>query len=909
MYNKKSEFLLVKMLIAKAINILSSYIWKGSMNNKQAFSFVEVLIAISIIVLLAVISINSSSKYGENRDNSKVVSDLATIDNALESYSSVEWELPTPKWNNNFFKEDSSYAHSYEDSETYGVHGFVTNGTLPSKYMNFLPLDPRTNSFYAYWKTKSNLYELVANQYEIASIIVKDGEAKSKVLGDYTAEIWPFSLIREYNWPDFVYDGSIVNFPYNPEELLITASIRSFTWAVEINWALNNTDKILVQGDKVKVPTGWYAELYFSDGTISTLWDTSKDSELTLSRLVFKQEDNLLTDIKLALSAGSIWSKATHLDNDSEFEVYTTDTSAAVRWTVFWVEKWGSHSNVVVVVWKVEVQGITETEEELADKLDDEVVEIVKTPITGVPDIIDSIIEVAPWGEAEGIMLTEQEVISSTGSLDNISVDIKDVVLWNIWGITNNAWPEILYYENEYGYDWSLKIKLNKMFRKADYLAVRYSGDRGEVILKKRNDWKNSGNGFIVLDKNTQFDNWNIPTGTESIDIAFWKGDRMSKFKTIDISNNATYNQFINDPKFHELSKDIQTNIIGTDFTVFLLTWGEKDISEDIEIGDDWVIVKDSSNLDNNDKLVVKEVNEQEPIIVYDSCSHSTSHGWSKVFWEKNSVTFWNQCTNSLKRTFTCDDGQWKDWSSNANTTKFKFENCVVGADSGTSCDFVVDWIEMCDEELSWMPLYAYAPYNTAGDLDMYLSTGWTGTVQSDSIIWNGTTFSFNCSNQDLLNSFCQISPNNGWIVIDSSGYDDFIEYSNLNITWNFAIEIGVDWSSLNRGVDNISYMLFNSSNSFQFYLKNNELVILWKDSYWNWVWKEDYTLSTYSWIVRISLLYDNWETTLKINGTEIYPDINIIWYNTDLSTINIWSDSAIKKQWNNMIDYVKIYK
>ncbi len=60
------------------------------MNNKQAFSFVEVLIAISIIVLLAVISINSSSKYGENRDNSKVVSDLATIDNALESYSSVE---------------------------------------------------------------------------------------------------------------------------------------------------------------------------------------------------------------------------------------------------------------------------------------------------------------------------------------------------------------------------------------------------------------------------------------------------------------------------------------------------------------------------------------------------------------------------------------------------------------------------------------------------------------------------------------------------------------------------------------------------------------------------------------------------------------------------------------------------
>jgi len=47
------------------------------------------------------------------------VSDVATINNALKAYSQENGELPLPKGNNNFFKADASYSHSYEDADTF----------------------------------------------------------------------------------------------------------------------------------------------------------------------------------------------------------------------------------------------------------------------------------------------------------------------------------------------------------------------------------------------------------------------------------------------------------------------------------------------------------------------------------------------------------------------------------------------------------------------------------------------------------------------------------------------------------------------------------------------------------------------------------------------------------------------
>ena len=57
----------------------------------------------------------------------------------------------------------------------------------------------------------------------------------------------------------------------------------------------------------------------------------TQSSELILADMSYSQENNLVTRIKLALLAGTLWTNASALDEDSEFDVFTADASAAVR--------------------------------------------------------------------------------------------------------------------------------------------------------------------------------------------------------------------------------------------------------------------------------------------------------------------------------------------------------------------------------------------------------------------------------------------------------------------------------------------------------------------------------------------------------------------------------------------------
>ncbi len=101
-------------------------------------------------------------------------------------------------------------------------------------------------------------------------------------------------------------------------------------------------------------------EIFFSDGSVSVLeWD----STVTLNKLNFKWGNNLNTIVKLALWAGTIWTRATHLNDESEFEVYTTDSAAAVRWTIFWISKnWGTE--LTVIEWAVDIYETNSINEE-----------------------------------------------------------------------------------------------------------------------------------------------------------------------------------------------------------------------------------------------------------------------------------------------------------------------------------------------------------------------------------------------------------------------------------------------------------------------------------------------------------------------------------------------------------------
>lgn len=320
------------------------------MINKKAFSFVEILIVVSILGLLTIMWIASRNWYVENRDNAKVISDTQTITSALESFSTETQSLPMPGWNINFFAKDTSYIHSYDDSETFWVYGSLTETTLAKRYLDSLPLDPRTNSYYSYGKTKDT------NEFEIASIQVNDYEPIAMVVWNYTAETGPYNLIREYNWPNFVYDWSKTNLPYNPDELLLIATDSD--WNIYKQW-----DTISTQAWETK-------EIFFSDGSVSVI---QENSSLTLNELDFKWENNLNTVVKLGLQAGRIWTKATSLNDNSEFEIYTSDTAAAVRWTIFWVF---DNSTVVLIEWKIDV--FEANSNGIADITNKETIEVLK---------------------------------------------------------------------------------------------------------------------------------------------------------------------------------------------------------------------------------------------------------------------------------------------------------------------------------------------------------------------------------------------------------------------------------------------------------------------------------------------------------------------------------------------------
>ena len=329
------------------------------MQTKKAFTLIEMIIVVSILALLAVVGMSYQWAQNQKVQNTKTVWDLGTLNNSIASYLEEKWTLPDPKWNKNYFLSGSQYAH--DETTAFWVHWFVTQNLLPKKYLNYLPLDPRTNQYYAYWKTIDNKY------YEVAWVLNVEWDYITKLQWNYPGDNWPYSLIREYNWPNFISDKSKQSFPYNPEERILVWKINTYSWSVTITWdwymiswaqILNHT---LVEWDTITVSDWGSATIFFSDWSQSVLWESWQESKLTLASMEFKSEDNLLTNIQLALDSGTLWTKATNLNSDgSDFEVYTTDIAAAVRWTIFWIQKNKSSNETILTVkqWTVEIKKI-----------------------------------------------------------------------------------------------------------------------------------------------------------------------------------------------------------------------------------------------------------------------------------------------------------------------------------------------------------------------------------------------------------------------------------------------------------------------------------------------------------------------------------------------------------------------
>lgn len=391
-------------------------------NSNFWFSIVEIIITVAILIILWVVATTSYQSVLDKSNNSLVESHLQTLKNTFLWYATETKLLPLPSGNLKFYNIDGAYEHNYEDENTFWVSWYITSDIIPKAYLQTIPIDPRNNQYYAYGQTKKY------DGFQVSWVVLNHHEPQAKLISNWEWVSWesnmyiPF-LVKEYNGPRFIVDNSLENFPYNPEERLLTAKIQSYTWSVSINWQTFSQEQILnsilKEWDKVKVWVWGYVDIYYSDWSYSVIWDTVQESEIQFTQMRYLEESNLFTHVRVMLNAWSIWTKAAKLADKSEFEVETSGAVAAVRWTIFWITKANNSTNIILKEWKIEV----------LLKQNNELLPFEKPWITTLEDgksyIIVHKLEPEKWLQIPDTTWWASWVSSWTGSMQNIPIDKK----------------------------------------------------------------------------------------------------------------------------------------------------------------------------------------------------------------------------------------------------------------------------------------------------------------------------------------------------------------------------------------------------------------------------------------------------------------------------------------------------
>lgn len=820
----------------------------------QAFTLVELLITLTILALISVVAYTSLGVRQNNALNSKVTSEVETLTNALLLYKQEKSELPLPKWNLNFFAEDTSYVHDYENTQTFAVHGFITHDTLAKKYIDVLPIDPRTGSFYAYGKTKWT--DSLDEMYEIAGVIWKNDSAISYVTWDYSAETGPYNLIRSYNGPEFVWDKSETNFPYNPQERILTAKIDTYSWSITINGYIYNESKVLDYElrtwDTIEIAQNWVVELYFSDGSRSVLWDTIQNTKLTLQKMEYKQENNLVTDIKLILESGMIWNKAASLDDQSEFEIYTVDSTAAVRWTVFWIQKNINASQIVVMQGSVAVKknNIVNPGEltslnllkQAIDTGNDTLLESLPVSESTPGITINNGESVIVVNEGEPEVWVEFALTAISGNNTDLINDIPTYIIDEIINNTPKLNTNINIKLRKYSYSsGSLNITLDiqkKVFDQSNVIVIN------DDYLINKDEWLYQSRSEITAD---------IMTVTLTWDTPIYKRNEST------IDNTTDY--YFNMMEYTHNTKDLEIRLGTYNIDKLLqLTWSVKVVL---------IENKGYINIDDQDITTQDEI---------------------ESFKKEQEVSINN-------RSWICDGFKF---------TNINNESVCADADDTLKKD-------------NWN-LVAYAPYDNAGDLNMYSSSGKSindyygpgaNNITQIDCNWNPSSqcdkdaIYFWADSYNNVNSLVWYSSWVKWIFIDNTNYEDKLKY-DIEDLWlanleKFVIEFSVRWEALKR--ESGTYYLLKNDN-IKLYMTDWKLRLKFDGKY-----PEINSTDIKSVVTgdnnfyKIFLIQDNdklkvtfWDHTISI----------------DSNSIDLWQYQYIynnNKQWNDVINYIKIYK
>lgn len=865
--------------------------------NFRAFTFVELLITISILALLSVVGYTAINNKQENTLNTKVTSEVETLKNALLLAKQENKVLPMPDGNNNFYAIDTSYSHDYENQDTFGVHGFITQSTLAKKYVDVIPVDPRTNSYYAYGKTKWS------EMYEIASVIFENHEPKSKVIWDYTAQQGPFNLIREYNGPYFVDDNSLQNFAYNPYEKILTAKVWENSWNISINGVNVSSQEleniILVSWDTVHLPEWETATLYFSDGTVSNLWDESQETQLILQNLEFPTQTNLVTKIQLVLESWMIWNKAASLDDESEFEIYTIDSTAAVRGTIFWVQKNPSNSQIVVSQWNVAVfQNYENDLESLLEKISQNK-PISREPlrwanITFDEQTQESYIQVPTGQPSTWVQISSQSASDNQATeiqiedFEAIPTETKKDIEDNRTKFSKNIWFEIKNFKVSDSLNINqLVLKVHKkIWKSADYIEV--TGKYNKKIQLQNNNLEletTSENNYIFIDisdfleQSTQNSAY-TPNNKSHISL-FTQAYGSTNFSRVDIKNSDVTNTLWI-TNYSTTSENAESPIDENSISIRLVqnrnqtAFFTRAVTLPIIANAELSSQSSTKNLPilarKDPRLVTPPRDEDQPEDLGNDDSQN----------EDPNINPW--------------EGSWDEWGDNIFWPWYIWEKS--------------DWVDD-DYELAY-----YAPYDVAGDINMYGKDFAAISMDHKSITWitwNTSGLPSFCEQQDSdykANSLCKLNGETGIYIDNDNWKEDYLKYSWLNLE-NFMIEINLNWRVFNR------YIINSNTNHTFISINRKNITIARHQTRFN---KHNGVL--YQWSNPLSCVSNCLPSdthasnfySIFITNQKISFDWGDTYYNLAeefiaLNDIFIWSNSDKNKQIDDIINYVKIYE
>lgn len=192
--------------------------------NKKAFTIVELVVVITILVILSAIWFSSYSDYLSEARDSQRKADLIQIESAMKNYKIKRWAYPTT-W--------SGFNIRY-GSDVLAVQ-WVLNNTVVIWTLDKLPIDPKVKKEYSF-STTSNQEE-----FQIAWTLENNGKAKAIVMWDYktvSKNILPTILVAS--------DSNIdISLPANIDRFIFDWQKSNLPYQMNWNWFKYNWTDIL----------------------------------------------------------------------------------------------------------------------------------------------------------------------------------------------------------------------------------------------------------------------------------------------------------------------------------------------------------------------------------------------------------------------------------------------------------------------------------------------------------------------------------------------------------------------------------------------------------------------------------------------------------------------------------------